>query len=96
MVHLVTGSVNIPEKYAVAPGLRLCGPDQSPMPLLQGYLKVEQSRDPRGGRPLAGCGARKPGGLPFPTFSPFPGVGRRRRGLLNHPPTVKRYVARTL
>ena len=25
MGHLVTGSVNIPEKYAVAPGLRLCG-----------------------------------------------------------------------
>src|SRR5258707_15233540 len=25
----------------------------------------------RHGSPLAGCGARKPGGLPFPTFSPL-------------------------
>src|SRR5258708_9780969 len=39
----------------------------------------------RHGSPLAGCGARKPGGLPFPTFSPFPRVGGGRRGLLNNP-----------
>jgi hypothetical protein len=33
MVHLVTGSVNVPEKYAAAPGPDFAlGPDQSPMP----------------------------------------------------------------
>jgi len=45
----------------------------------QGYLKVEQSRVPRGCRPLAGCGARKPGGLPFPTFSPFSRGGEGKK-----------------
>ncbi len=25
MVHFVTGSMNVPEKYSVAPGPRLCG-----------------------------------------------------------------------
>src|SRR5258708_21486100 len=47
---------------------------------LQGHLKVEQSRDPRGSSPLAGGGERKPPRLPFPTSSLFSrgGAGKKR------------------